>query len=236
MNAIRSLPIAATALILIAIVAIVLLCVAVNWLLNEFPLPSNPTVRVQYLEQYIHLAQLIGVGFVVTLLSAIIPLLLLETRDRFEQYKESRQAYSRAKTAVLYLPDRVLDVDREKAFLLVEEAHRELHFAETFEEVIINKGYLAWFDNPALWVLYNYWQIVAVAEVLRSCTTDSGVNESKDEFRDRLHRTLAVVHKRFGTRGQNCKGEKWDLKDGSRFRKEDELKERVNEIAHSRVG
>lgn len=167
---------------------------------------------------------MIAVGVVVTLVAVIIPLMLPEARDRFERYKESRQAYSRAKTAVIYLPDRVANVDSKKAAHLVEEAHRELHFAETFEAVIIDKGYLNWFASPDLWVLYNYWQIVAVAEALRRSNWSTTANT--DLLRYRLRQALNVVHKRFGPRGEVCKGERWrwDLKDGSRFKNEDELR------------
>jgi hypothetical protein len=143
------------------------------WVQHTFPLPlpaTNPA-RLQYFEQYIRVIGIVTAGVTVALLTAILPLILPEARDRYERYKESREAYSRAKTAAIYLPDRVVGTDREKAFDLVQEAHRALHLAETFEDIIIQKGYLDWFDNPRLWILYNYWQIVAVAEVLRSVHT-----------------------------------------------------------------
>jgi hypothetical protein len=219
----------ARAFALVALVAVVLAVGTFFWLQASFPPPSWHSLRVQYLEQYIALVQVIAAGVVVTLVSVIIPLMLPEARDRFERYKESRQAYSRAKTAVIYLPDRVAHVPREKAFLLVEKAHREIHLAETFEDVIIGKGYLKWFANPDLWILYNYWQIVAVAEVLRNY--DWSVRENHDMLRDRLHGTLEVVHKRFGRRGEECAGEKWVLKHnvgdkggpGDRFWEEDQI-------------
>lgn len=223
---------AKTALIVISLVAIVLAIIAGIWLTFTFPLPSDESLRVHYLEQYLGVAQLIVVGIVVTLVSVIIPVMLSESRDKFERYKESRQAYSRAKTAVLYLPDRVTNADQENAFRLVEEAHRELHLAETFEDVIIEKGHLKWFGNPQLWILYNYWQIVAVAEVLRSRTIDWDISANKNLLRDRIDETLEVAHRRFGRRGEACKGETWDIKSGSRFRKEDELSKHIRETAN----
>lgn len=222
---IRDLAAVTKALLLVTLAAIILGFVIFHWLDSNFELPSDDNLRVKYMEQYVDLVQVITVGVAVTLVSVIIPLMLPESRDRFERYKESRQAYSRAKTAVIYLPDRVADVDREKAFKLVEEAHRELHLAEVFEDVIIRKGYLKWFANPHLWILYNYWPIFAVAEVLRK--TDWSVpGNNKDMLRKGLRVTLEVTHNRFGTRGEYCKQEKWDIDDGSEFREEGELEKR----------
>jgi hypothetical protein len=235
-------------LAVVAVVAVVfgtLLAWAFNWLEDEFPLPPDDAVRVQYLAQYVALVQVIAVGVVVTLLGVIIPLMLPGARDRFERFKESRQAYSRAKTAVIYLPDRVVKVDREKAFLLVEKAHREIHLAETFEDVIIKKGYLRWFANPDLWLLYNYWQIVAVATVLREY--DWSGTEDRNMLRDRLEKALQPVHACFGPRGEKCAGQKWHIRHGepepsdpedteqakkdpknlSRFHEEDRLKKEI---------
>ncbi|NOG84193.1 MAG: hypothetical protein EX341_19125 [Candidatus Scalindua sp. SCAELEC01] len=64
------------ALILIVVIAIVLTFVTVCCLWWKFPLPSDASLKPQYLEQYIGAAQVIGVGVVVTLLSVIIPLML----------------------------------------------------------------------------------------------------------------------------------------------------------------
>ncbi len=219
------------ALILILLIAVLLTLLACKWLSDYFPLPPDENLRIQYLEQYVGVVQIIAIGIVVTLVSVIIPLMLPELRDRFERYKESRLAYSRAKTAVLYLPDRVINTDEDKVFQLVEEAHRQLHFAETFEDMIIDKGYLKWFKNPSLWIPYNYWQIVAVAEVLRSSKIDWNVPENKDVHRVRLNETVGVVHQYFGRTGENCMKEDWDTKDGARLKKEEKLHQRIKETA-----
>ena len=228
--AVRNLAMVTKLLLLVAVVAIVLALGTLAWLGREFPLPSDPTLRATYLEQYVGLVQVIAVGIVVTLLSVIIPMTLPEARDRFERYKESRQAYSRAKTAVIYLPDKVSSLDREKAFLLVEDAHRELHLAETFQDVIIGKGYLKWFANPGLWISYNYWQIFAVAEVLRN--VDWNASKNRDRLSGQLQNTLDVVHGCFGKWGEKLAEVKWDPKNGSRWREvEDELERHILESA-----
>jgi hypothetical protein len=216
------------ALGLIALVAVALTLVVGWWLQKYFPPPADHASRILYLEQYVAVIQVIAVGIVVALISVIVPLVLPEARDRFEQYKESRRAYSRAKTAVIYLPDRVSSADKETAVVLVEGAHRELHLAETFEDVIIEKGYLKWFERPDLWIPYNYWQIVAVAEVLRKGNQRSP--EDTDALTNRLRDTLNVVHKYFGKRGENCKDKKWERRDGSRYKEEDWLENEINRV------
>ncbi len=225
-------PVEIRALAFVALVVITITLFIFAWFDNHFPLPEDLNRRALYLEQYVGLVQVIVVGVFVGLVSVIIPMLLPDTRDRFERYKQSRLAYSRAKTAVLYLPDRVTNAeDRKSAFILVENAHRELHFAETFEDVIITLGYLDWYARPDLWILYNYWQITAVAEVLR--TTDYGDSEYRKVLQRRLHAAVGEVHKRFGRRGEYCENEKWDISDGSRFANEDKLERKIKDVLKS---
>jgi len=216
----RNLSVVTMAFIMVALVTIIFAFVIFKKIQAYFPLPTDAELRVKYLEQYIVLIQLIAVGVAVTLIGIIIPHIFSEARDRFERYKESRVAYSRAKTAVLYLADRVVNVDRNKAFLLVAETHRELHFAETFEDVIIRKGYLKWFDNPYFWISYNYWQIVAVAEVLRIHNWNA--TKSNDRLKNNIYSMLEVVYKHFGKNGKKCVGR---LK--SEF--EDEVDKKIDE-------
>lgn len=214
----------ARALMIFIPVAIVLAIIIFYSLHVKFPLPEDDTSRVLYMAHYVEVIQIIAVGVIVTLLSVIIPIMLPEARDRFERYKESRQAYSRAKTAVMYLPDKVLSTNRKTAFKLVEEAHRELHFAETFEQVIIDKGYLYWFKYPKLWVLYNYWQIVAVATVLRNTDWDS--MQDSDELSECLRGAVKVVHETFGARGEKCIFQDWGLKDAKQSNNNYDLEKR----------
>lgn len=213
----------------------------VAWLLinNYFPLSEATDVKAKYLAQYVVVAQVILIGFFVTLAAVIIQAMLPEARDQFEQYKESRRAYSQAKTAVLYLPDRVLNTnDKEQQFALITQAHEALHSAEMFEDIIISKGYLHWFENPHLWILYNYWQITAVVVALRANIVQSGNNET---LREKLQSTLDEVHERFGKRGrgEGCKGERWVLETEEqhdhdvriRYDEEDALLAKINDAA-----
>ena len=180
--------------------------------------PAEP-IRVRYLEQYIELFRIIVVGVVVALASVLIPLVYSQAKAKFERYKEARSAYSRAKTAVLYLADRVLKAESQasgagsqeieesasEAFELIERAHRELHLAETFEDDIINQGFLDWYDEPRIWVLHNYWSIVAVAAALRWYRDPIEKGNSGDDLRTKLKATGTMVDGAFGRLGGEWK-------------------------------
>ena len=193
-------------LFLIGSVSVLFIFIIVILIWLVFPPPDEGQLRVQYLEQYVNLIQIIAVGIVVTLLSIIIPMIIAEDKAKFERYKDSRLAYSKAKTAVLYLADRVQTVDKKTAFALIEEAHRELHLAETFQDIIISEKHLEWWEgNKKLWIPYNYWQIISVAKVLR--IHDWGTStESKNALKNNLEQIFETVDKYFGRTGDKCKG------------------------------
>lgn len=220
----------------LTILAIGLTAIVFFWLNTQFSTPEqNEELNVKYLEHYVAAFQILAVGVFAALITVVIPLLLPEARDRFERFKESRKAYSKAKTAVIYLPDKVANAaDMKEAITLVQEAHRQLHFAETFENVIIEKGYLAWFECPYLWTIYNYWQIEAVIRVLR-CSDFQGKKDRK-LLRKRLGVAVQVVHKYFGDRGTKFAGKKWVIMPPSkreidlvRFEKEAELEKLIDD-------
>ena len=202
---------------------------SVDFVFENYPVPDarsagvsvNDEVRLGYLEHYLEMFRIIVVGVLVALVSVLIPLVYSHARARFERYKEARTAYSRAKTAVLYLADRVLSAvveadsgavneNRENAsnaFDLIEQAHRELHLAETFEDDIINQGFLEWYDAPRTWVLHNYWLIVSVAAALRCYCEQPGKGDadklagSVSELRDKFKETGSIVDDAFGETG-----------------------------------
>jgi hypothetical protein len=205
-----------------------------EWFPRKFPPPGpDSPQQAAYIKEYVGFIQVIAVGVLVALVSALIPAVISDARDRFERYKESRRAYSRAKTAVIYLPDKVLASENQgSALQLVEAAHRQLHFAETFQQDIIERGYLNWFGNPRLWILYNYWQIAAVAKVVQQIDWNSP--GSKERLRIQLDKSLEPVHDRFGRRGERCAREAWKIMKEdreiavlSRFGQEDDLERRI---------
>jgi hypothetical protein len=170
--------IALLAMVLFAIITLFVWSVShdftVSKELDGLPKPLIEPIRVRYLQQYIEIFRIVVVGVLVALVSVLIPVVYSQAKARFERYKEARRAYSIAKTAALYLADRVLDATPQgsdprpsEAFNLIEKAHREFHLAETFEDDIISQGFLHWYKEPRVWLLHNYWRITAVAAALR---------------------------------------------------------------------
>jgi hypothetical protein len=230
----------------LAVVAVTgaLAWLTLDWFPRKFPQPGpDSPQQAAYIKEYVGFIQVVAVGVFLTLVSALIPAVVSDARDRFERYKESRRAYSRAKTAIIYLPDKVLaSENHESALQLVEAAHRQLHFAETFQQDMIEKGYLNWFGNPRLWILYNYWQIAAVATVVRQIDWNSP--ERKERLRDQLQKSLEPVHDRFGRRGEHCIRQEWKIvKEDreiavlSRFGEEDDLERSIGRsLAEKQLG
>lgn len=86
-------------------------------------LDTSGNLTTEQLGFFLDAYKAIGVGFLVALLGAIIPQLLPEGRDRFERFKDSRVAYSEAKTSVLYLPEKLSNLTFSDAVTAVQDAH-----------------------------------------------------------------------------------------------------------------
>jgi hypothetical protein len=208
---------------LIAIaVFVIVLAAAAYWALDKYWAPSSGPEEVKYLEQYIKVAQFIFGGVMVALLVPLISSQVAKSSDWFTRFKESRRAYSRAKTAVLYLSDKVLGASPERAFELISEAHRELHFAETFEDLIVKGHYLKWFDRPDLWITYNYWRIIAVVESLRAARDECGESIVPKALNARMTRSLKVVDGCFGRSGELASEKRWPRGDRHQWRKSED--------------
>ena len=125
-------------------------------------------IRRLYLEAY----KAAGVGFLVAILGVSVPQLLPEARDRFERFKNSRVAYSDAKTAVIYLPETLSKLTFGPAVAAVRDAHRMLHVAETYSE--LQTHLISWHPHPKTWVDRNYWELMAIRRALRTSVDTLG--------------------------------------------------------------
>lgn len=211
----------------IALVGLVLLLAVVIVIWMYF-WPVDEKVRMQMLPFYIEAMKVIVTGIVVALFVAALPHAVNVAAQRFDRYRESRQAYSKAKTAVLYLPDRVKHLSAKDAFALVSDAHRELHLAETFADDITSK-YLEWFGRSTVWLPYNYWQIVAVAEALRASKNPQSGEIHQLQLAAHLEKTGAVVQRYFMPNGSTDNRLPWkdDVTWEVRRSKEDEIQKAI---------
>jgi hypothetical protein len=147
---------------------------------------------------YVDILVLIVGGFVVTGLGALIPSLLTTAKDSRETARESRIAYSRAKTAVIYLPGSLSEVGYAEAMRVLEGAHRKLHIAETYAEL---ESYLDWYPGGRdVWVAENYWQLTAARLLLQSCA-DTWADMGQRATADEIERLLGRLRKEFFDHG-----------------------------------
>lgn len=148
-----------------------------------------------FLEAY----KAIGVGFLVALLGAVIPQILPEARDRFERFKDSRRAYSGAKTSVIYLPEQLACLSFADAVSALRDAHRKLHLAETYSEQL-REHLKPWHPHPETWLDRNYWELMGARRVLH-LNVDIWPNVTAGRRLELLKEGLKVVEQVFGPHG-----------------------------------
>lgn len=120
-------------------------------------------MQLEYLRFFLDAYKAVGIGFLVALLGVIIPHLLPEAQYQFQRHKESRTAYSQAKTALMYLPEKVACLGCLEAIATVQEAHEKLHLARTYDEL---QEYLDPPFTPKTWTEKRYWELTAIRWML----------------------------------------------------------------------
>src|SRR5436853_487571 len=91
--------------------------------------------RIEYYKLYVDLAKSVLVGFGAAMLGILIPAVFAEAHYSFERLRDSRTAYSEAKTSVDYLPLRLCTLNLKAAVALVQRAHVRKHEAELYPEL-----------------------------------------------------------------------------------------------------
>ena len=118
----------------VASYATALLIVAAAALTLALELLRPGADRLPYLNFELSLFKAILAGFVVSMLGILIPAVASEARQRFEQRKASRIAYSKAKTGVDYLKLRLAASSLAEAAAAIQSAHFHKHQAELYDE------------------------------------------------------------------------------------------------------
>lgn len=111
--------------------ALVLIAVAVAVALEMCPPDPDALARLQFESD---IFKTIFGAFIVSMLGILIPAVITEARNRFEQRKESRAAYSRVTTGVNYLALRLATCDLAEAAKTVQGVHYDKHQAELFDD------------------------------------------------------------------------------------------------------
>jgi len=122
-----------TALSVTILAAVTLLAILERSALQHSDLPVAD--RIEYYKLYADLAKAVVAGFGAALLGILIPAVFAEARYSFDRLKDSRIAYSEAKTSVDYLPLRLCTLELKAAAALVQRAHVRKHEAELYPEL-----------------------------------------------------------------------------------------------------
>ncbi len=122
--------------------------------------------RIEYYKLHVDLAKAVFVGFGATLLGILIPAVFAEARFSFERMKESRTAYSEAKTSVDYLPLRICTLDLKGAAALVQRAHVRKHEAELYRELVVHLKRRGITQTPEQWGDALYDRLFTVRTLL----------------------------------------------------------------------
>ena len=124
--------------------------------------------RIQYYKLYADLAKAVLVGFGAALLGILIPAVFAEARYSFERLRDSRTAYSEAKTGVDYLPLRLCTLDLKAAAAFVQRAHVRKHEAELYPELKFHLKKRGINKTPEQWGDGIYSQLFDVRELLEA--------------------------------------------------------------------
>src|SRR5580704_4578819 len=124
--------------------------------------------RIQYYKLYVDLAKAVLVGFGAALLGILIPAVFAEARYSFERLRDSRTAYSEAKTGIDYLPLRLCTLDLKAAAAFVQRAHVRKHEAELYPELKFHLKKRGINKTPEQWGDGIYSQLFDVRELLET--------------------------------------------------------------------
>lgn len=106
------------------------------------------------------------VGVMIGLASLLVPTVAAWNRERFERYKESRQAYSAAHTGIMYLPKRLAGLKYNEAMELLYEIHEKKHLAEAYPELVEQVTRGARYASSEDWSKEAYEKLAALERAI----------------------------------------------------------------------
>jgi hypothetical protein len=129
-----------------------------------------PADTLKYSQLYLDAFKVIIVSFFVAMLGILIPVLSREAKESFERLKESRVAYSEAKTGVTYLPIRLCTMSFADASVLIQRVHFQKHQAELYGELDQHVKRVG--TTRDIWTDQLYERLIGYLTVLESHAED----------------------------------------------------------------
>jgi hypothetical protein len=126
---------------------------------------------LEYSKLYLETFKVIVVSFFVALIGILVPARLREVRYNFQRMKESRVAYSEAKTGVAYLPIQLCSLNFAEAAALAQRVHFHKHQAELYHDEL--KAYAQHLGvSPEEWGKKLYDRLKVFRSVLEDHVAD----------------------------------------------------------------
>ncbi len=129
---------------------------------------ASATDHIQYLKIYAQLASAVIVGFGAALLGVLIPETFAQTRHTFERFRDSRTAYSEAKTGVDYLHLRLCTLDLKSAAAHIQRVHVKKHEAELYDELEFHLKKRGIKHTPGQWGDELYGRLFLARDILET--------------------------------------------------------------------
>jgi hypothetical protein len=118
------------------ILGLVVIVIALIALIESDPSRLGRPDRLAYYIVYLDAFKVILVSGLVALVGALVPQIIAHSRAEFDKLKESRIAYSNAKTGIDYLTVRLCALKLPQASALIQRTHVYKHQAELYEELL----------------------------------------------------------------------------------------------------
>jgi len=122
-----------TTLIILLVITTFLLFIAFN-ITNRLDFIQPNSKQMTYYQFDLDIFKSILIGFLVAILGILIPTMIAESHHNFQRLKESRIAYSKAKTGVDYLALRLCTLKLSEASKIIQEVHFQKHQAVLYPE------------------------------------------------------------------------------------------------------
>ena len=158
-----------TVLIFVSVAAIFLLACLVLFGYWSYR-GASAAERVEDFKLCLEAFKVIVVSFFVSLIGILIPARVREVRYIFQRMKESRIAYSEAKTGVAYLPIQLCSLNFSDSATLIQQVHFQKHQAELYEDLDKHAKHLG--VTGRIWADKHFQRLVAFRMVLEDHTAD----------------------------------------------------------------
>ena len=143
-------------------------------------LNSPPPHDADYYKYCLNVLKIVVGGIVIGALGIVVPAAISYSKDKFERLKESRAAYSGAKTGIDYLSLRLITANLAEAGRLIQEVHFQKHQAQLYDKELrqhlrLRHGYWVDLDD---WDEVMYRKLRSVRILLKNHAAEwDGLNQ-----------------------------------------------------------